>query len=252
MKIFIASTGRCGTLFATEIFNLLTDIPAYHEPRPECIGKVVEEINSHVKYSKATLQILNEKIDQIKGDSIRGKYMESNQMFVKCYADVVLNNFKDVYCIYLYRNPIAVLLSYAVKCQNHESGWFLRSHWPKNILQTEQKLGFYENCLWQWLEVRERYYSLKPKFKKTYEFDFRKINDLAEWYRLFRHFRIKARKVNRLPNLKRNPTFCDRYKTLDMVMDENDMATLPKKLRDMRGLWDYINLAKEVTERADY
>ena len=121
-----------------------------------------------------------------------------------------------------------------------------------HILQTEKKLGFYENCLWQWFEVRERYYSLKPKFKKTYEFDFRKINDLDEWYKLFRHFRIKARKVDRFPSLKKNPTFSDRYKTLDMIMDENDMALLPRKLKDVKGLWDYINLAKEITERADY
>jgi len=139
MKIFIASTGRCGTLFATEVFNLLTDIPAHHEPKPECIGKTLEEVNAHVKYSKTTMKILEEKIAQVKRDSTSGKYMESSQMFVKCYADIMLNNFKSVYCIYLYRNPIAVLLSYAIKCRQKELGWFLQSHWPKNILQTEEK-----------------------------------------------------------------------------------------------------------------
>ena len=251
MKIFVASTGRCGTLFATEVFNLLTDIPAFHEPEPFCIGKVVEEINTKAKLSNGIRKTLQQKVIQIEQDSVYGKYMESNQMFIKCYADIVLDNFKDVYCIYLYRNPIAVLLSYAVKCRNQELDWFLQSHWAKNILRTE-RLGFYENCLWQWLEVRERYYFLKPKFKKTYEFDFRKINDLNEWYKLFRHFKIKAKKVNRLPNLKKNPTFSDRYRMLDMIMDEDDMVSLPKKLRDIKGLWDYINLAKEITERADY
>jgi len=93
---------------------------------------------------------------------------------------------------------------------------------------------------------------LKSRFKKTYEFDFRKINDLDEWYKLFRRFRVKARKIDRFPDLKKNPTFGDRYKTLDMIVDEWDMASLPNKLKDMKGLWDYINLAKEITERADY
>jgi len=175
--------------------------------------------------------------------------MESNQMFIKSYAELALSSFDDVYCIYLYRNPIAVLMSYARKCRQKELDWFLQSHWPKNILQTSEKLSFFENILWQWLEVRERYYFLKDKFKNTFEFDFRDINDFATWQKLFRRFRIKTKDINQLPyNLKQNPTFGDKHKTLDYIIDEWDMKGQIIGADIKERLWDYIEFARKITQ----
>jgi len=251
MKIFVANTGRCGSAFFSEVFRTLTNIPSFHEPEPFCNGKVMEEVNTKVRYSKETKRILCEKIAQIEKDSKRGHYMESSQVFIKSYAELALESFDKVYCIYLYRNPIATLLSYVAK--NRLSGaswdWTLQSQWAKNILQTEQKLDFPTTCFWQCLEVQERYYSLKKEFKKTYEFPFRDINDPVAWKKLFKHFRIKTKEFYELPEkLRKNCTYIDKAKLLDMVMDKKDSPDLSTKIRNIHSLEEHIRFARDFTE----
>jgi hypothetical protein len=249
MKIFVASTGRAGTLFVSEVFRSLTGIPSFHEIQPYCIGKVCEEINNHVRLSKSTKQFLHEKVAQVKNYSKAGNYMESSSMFIKSYAELMLDSFDDVYCIYLYRNPLEVLQSWANKCEQKELDWFLQSHWPKNIFSTEKKLPFYENVLWQCFEVRERYYSLKYRFKKTYELDFRDLNNLLIWKKIFKHFGIKAKKVDRLPRLKKNELPADRHKTFDKILAEWDKPGRIVGIENKTELMDYIDLAKKATNK---
>ena len=113
-------------------------------------------------------------------------YFESNQMFIKSYYQTILENYDDVYAVYLWRNPMDVALSCWKKFKNQELDWFIQSHWRKNILRTDQKLSFYENAVWQWYEVKERWLRYKHKFVDTFEFDFEKINDVDEWKRFFK------------------------------------------------------------------
>lgn len=249
MKVFVASTGRVGTLFVSEVFRNLTDLPSFHEIQPYCIGKVCEEVNSHVRLSKLTKQFLHEKVAQVKNYSQNGNYMESSPMFIKSYAELMLDSFDDIYCIYLFRNPLEVLLSWANKCEQKELDWFLQSHWPKNILKTENKLSFFENVLWQCLEVRERYYNLKKYFKKTYELDFRDLNNLLIWKKIFKHFGIKAKKVDKLPMLKKNELPADRYKTFNKICREWDILGHTVGMENRVELMDYIDLAKKATNK---
>ena len=60
MKIFVASTGRCGTYFMTKVFQQFTNIPSYHEGTPQCINTVLEEVNNRLP-SPATKKVLEKK-----------------------------------------------------------------------------------------------------------------------------------------------------------------------------------------------
>ena len=136
MKIFVASTGRCGTKFMAEVFGALTGFPSYHEAAPLCIGRTLEETNTRAEYSKETKEELTKKVEQVKSCSVNGDYFESSQMFIKSYSELMLLAFKRISVIYIERNPIDVALSYAEKCPAGEADWHLRSHWSKNLLQT--------------------------------------------------------------------------------------------------------------------
>lgn len=205
MKIFVCSTGRCGTLFMAEVFNYMTDIPSFHEPHPRCINVVMKEVNNSEELSEDTKFILDEKIGQIKQCSDKeGNYFESNNMFIKSYVDKVLNSFDDVYCIHLYRNPLEVFFSFSQKNSALRLDWILRSYWKRNLIKLTNGLSPYGDILWQWFEVRKRFYYYKSRFVKTYDFDFRNINNLDEYYKLFNHFDIKAKKIDALPDFPKN------------------------------------------------
>jgi len=187
MKIFVASTGRCGTKFMQEQFNGY--FTSFHEYRPHCIGKTMENINNSDVYTKETEEELSKKIREVNKRVSDGVYCETSQAFIKSYAPRILDEFKDVYCIYLFREPAEVAKSWKSRKVSHNKLWHLRSHWKKNILKTG-KLPLHKNILWECEEVKERYFHLKPQFKKSFEFDFKDINNPQEWSRLFKYFKI--------------------------------------------------------------
>lgn len=223
MKIFTASTGRCGTLFASEVFRSLTGVPSFHEPYPWCVDKTLEEVNGVEPYSKETGLELAAKIEQIRECSYGDWYFESNQMFIKSYAYQVLHNFKEIGVLYIERNPVDIVLSYTKKSRNYGSGWFLRSNWKANMLRIDCKLPFYDNILWQWFEIKERYNWLKKYCAKTYELDFKNINDPEEWKRIFKCFGVEYKKFDVLTkHLNRNRTLeTDAWARKKMIKNKN-------------------------------
>lgn len=208
-KIFIASTGRCGTLFCTEIFKTYTDYPAFHEADPTCTGQTLREINNKAGMTKKTRIELQTKLDQIiKNSDPEGRYFESTQMFIKVFVQQVIyrKDFHPLYVIYLHRNPLEVLLSYAVKCKDYELDWFLQPHWQNNLTRCTKGLSFYEIVLWQINEVRERFLLWKDKFDKSFDLNFQDINDPKIWKILFDHFGINHSPLPETfpPDLKKN------------------------------------------------
>lgn len=248
-KIFVASTGRCGTVFMSEIFKALTDFPSFHEPEPWCVGQTLKEINTTENYSEETHETIMAKIAQIKRDSRNGDYFESNQMFIKSYLEPVLANFGPIYCIYLHRNPIQTTISYAKKCRRFEGEWFLKSHWSRNHLQTQEELPFYENAMWQCYEIRERFYRNRARFEKTFIFDFRKLNDPDEWKRLFKEFKIEHRPFEELPIVRRNEIPGDDDQVLQHMLenwDSQPMAPSPPGSKTSKEM-KYIDYARRLT-----
>ncbi len=223
MKIFCVSTGRCGTMFTSEMFRSYTTFPSFHEPKPFCIGSLVDDVNNREEheYSHTTKRILREKMAQINNDSDPdGNYFESSQMFIKSYVGEVFKTFGKISAIYIERNPIDVLLSYHLKCPWQESSWFMESHWEKVLLKTEKKQSFLENILWEWYEIRERWNSLKHLFDKTYELDFANLNNIPEWEKIFAHFEIDHRVLDNIPNLKKNAIQRDDSEVLKDIIEK--------------------------------
>ena len=199
MKIFIAGCGRNGTKFMSQVFSLLTQIPSYHEMPPYCIGETSKDVNNNEVISDKTRYVFQQKIAKIKHYSKNGDYFESNNMFIKSFIWPVMANFDDVYCIYLHRNLMDTFLSHADRGWKFGYDWFLQSHWKKCLLRTSKPMLYYENIMWNWFEIRQRFYHWKDQFVKTYDFDFKKINDLKEYYKLFEHFKIPYKIIDKLP-----------------------------------------------------
>jgi hypothetical protein len=185
VKIFVASTGRCGTAFFAKVFGELTAYPSYHEPMPYVVGRSCREVNTRLSYSPDVEKELVAKVEQVRDYSVAGDYMESSQMFIKSYSELMLKAFKRVAVIYIERNPMDVLLSFAEKCRDLNSDWMLQSHWQKNILRTARPLGFFENVLWNWFEVRERFLELRPKVTTHYSFVYEDLNNAEAWKEMF-------------------------------------------------------------------
>ncbi len=250
MKIFCASTGRAGTLFCSEIMRKLTCVPSFHEPQPWCVDDTLREVNDlpGAKHSAATTAELEEKWSQVQRDAMDGWYFESNQMFIKSYMQLFALD--DIGVIYLWRNPMDVLLSYAKKCQRREAGWFLQSHWRFNHLRTTEPLSFYENVLWQWYEVRERYMRAREHFGKTYELDFRRLNEPEDWKKLFKHFGIPHRDFTHLPNVKRNEILGDDgAEVAKLRRDWAEAGTIPANSYVFQQREKYIDFAQRAVAR---
>ncbi len=205
MYIFCASPGRCGTRFFAEMFKYFTDIPSFHEPLPKCVSWTCKEMNSGDKaITGKTRKIINTKIQRI-GDAAKdGWYFESNHMFIKSFFPEVMDEFNNVSCIYINRPIINYLLSYSRRGKRDKwpLDFQLDPSWRENGGQPDNNdYGFYEMVAWNWFEVKARYLKSKHLFKKTYEFDFRKINDIAEWQKLFDHFEVPMkRKLDKIPD----------------------------------------------------
>jgi hypothetical protein len=241
MKIFVASTGRCGTKFLSEIFKYYTDIPAFHEPIPYVISEALEDLNQNNAPSERSRKVLSAKVAQVNKDSKDGMYMESNQQFIKAYVKTMLETFDDVYCIYLYRNPFDMLLSFAEKCRHFETDWFLQPHWESNFNKDVPGMSFYEIVLWQWFEVRRRYYFWKDKFKGSFEFDFCNLNNKNELNRMFKHFGIKNKPITDLSRYDKNPTVALKIRTENKMI--NNLRANWSRIGQNRFAWDLRELA---------
>lgn len=191
MRIFVASTGRTGTLFMAKVFETLTTIPSYHEVAPYCIGQVCKELNNSSRVSAETQAVVDRKIESIKNLTVDGNYFEASNMFIKSFCRPVFETFDDIYCIYIERNMLKVFLSLGERNWQNGQDWLMQSHWRLNQLRTTNKLDYYSNLMWNWFEVRQRFYKWQPFFKKHYVFRFEDINNRDEYVKMFTHFGIK-------------------------------------------------------------
>lgn len=193
------------------VFAQLTDIPSFHEPAPYCLGETMKDVNENwPDISDKTRRILDEKIKRIQEDSVNGNYLETNNMFIKSFVWAVMEAFEDVYCIYLHRDPLETFLSHADRNWKFGQDWLLKAEWKMNILKQEPGLTYHQDMLFNWYEIRKRFYYWKPLFVKTWDFDFRNIKNLEEYHRLFEHLGIKYDKNATLPESGRNENMPER------------------------------------------
>jgi len=165
----------------------------------------MREINNKCGINKTTREILNQKMEQILNDSHNGNYFESNQMFIKSYVERVIykEKFRPLFMIYIERNMIDMLISFVGKLSDFDLSWILAPHWGNNQVQLHKGLSAPEQILYNWFEVRQRYYLYKQKADKSFELDFEKIGDPKEIEKMFNYFGIKHKELPKRFSLDR-------------------------------------------------
>ena len=240
MKIFCASSGRCGTAFISEVFRKYTSIGenAFHEPDPRGIGRTMEEVNQNA-ISSITKAVITEKIRLI------GKYenyFESSQTFIKTFVWDILGSFDDVYCIYVERNLIDIIFSYFKQSGDYKpKEWLLRPEWPRNIIKgigCRKELSWYELLLFNWFEVRERFLFFKSSFVKTFTLSFEELNDCSAWQNMFDHFGVEYKEPLVFDNLYKNGS------TTNISCDE--------MLEKLRQTWSELSRTSGFYEDAKF
>lgn len=229
--IFVASTGRCGTKFLSVVWKEYTEYPSLHEPVPFCAGQTLREVNNECGINSDTHRELKTKILQILEDQQNGNYFESNQMFIKSYVSRVVydKRFRPLFVIYLYRDPVSMVMSYYKKIPGKDLSWSLQPQWQKSLMKGHKGMSFMDIQLWNHFEIRERFLTWRDKFDKAYELDFKKLNDPREHARIFDHFEVSHRALPKIfPE-----GFYHLQKSLNAI-PRNELEVL----QEMRESWD--------------
>lgn len=128
--IFCVNPGRAGSKYLQAVLRTAKNVIALHEPRPKMNNETLRSVIVEGKRNKTFLSRSSMKLDAItdvlQGTSEGVHYAETSHMFIKTFADVILeklgrSNTKLV-IIYLHRDVVEVVTS-----QLH-LGWFQDSH----------------------------------------------------------------------------------------------------------------------------
>lgn len=166
--IFVATTGRSGTLTLVDIFSGIPGCVALHEPYPAMHAEVLRRASlGDSKYVDRFYS--NRKAINIRRDASGARYyLEANHLFIKTFADQAVRDFGDrVRVIHLVRDPLGVAHSiYRLQDQpgtTQGNLWWLDHRAPTNLVAIADVLDrdpafthpFYK-CLWYWFEIEAR------------------------------------------------------------------------------------------------
>lgn len=194
--IFVATSGRSGTLTLREIFAAIDDCVAYHEPAPKMVhdapaGAIPSEYYRELFYRHKTINIKRAAV------GFR-YYVEVNHLFAKTFGEHAIAYFgRKLKVIHLVRDPQSVARS--IYALNEVPGTTQVSRWywldPEerhNVLDLKNILGIpvdaihpFHKCLWYWYECEARIFLLKERFPDAFKF-LVTTNDLNDWDRVKR------------------------------------------------------------------
>lgn len=173
--IFIATTGRSGTLTLVDIINKLDQCIALHEPYPAMHDNILDAAaNGHHQLVKDFYDI--RKSVNIRRSAVGAEhYLESNHLFIKTFAPYAAEDFGSrLKVVHLVRDPTKVANSiYALQDQPgtvEGNRWWLDHHASTNIISIPEILDNHEEfkhpyykALWYWFETELRISAWKKK-----------------------------------------------------------------------------------------
>ena len=118
--VFVASTGREGSNFISNIFSNIPNIYSCHEQRPFFNGQ--KTISKSLDGSFSNDYLLKVKLSDIFRSLHKSRtetYIESNHMFLKTFGKGIINNYNFNFDLISLRRPIVKTLR-----SFHELGWF--------------------------------------------------------------------------------------------------------------------------------
>jgi len=161
MKIFVASSGRCGTGFLYEGFRRYTNIGAYHEESPVIKGPLLRAANSYKENSA-----LGKKASLI---AKRSWYIDTAHQFMRGFYPYVLEKIPTAQVIKLARDPLEVARSRLNRgVVPGRSPWVGHPDDERNIIKLSREewdsLSDLQKVLWDWIEHEERFDQIKEQF----------------------------------------------------------------------------------------
>lgn len=204
MRIFVASSGRCGTGFLYSGFKKYTNISAFHEQHPVIAGPLLREANSEVE----------SKILRRKAKDICRKYpfyIDTAHQFMRGFAEYALEEMPKLKIIKLARNPLEVASSRLNrKVIPGKTGWLGQYNDYKNLIKIpEEKWRDLSDCqkvLLDWIEHEERFNFKKKDFNKIVYVSFKELTSKPKktFERIFKELGIKKYKIEDPKKLNKN------------------------------------------------
>ncbi|MBA6412685.1 sulfotransferase domain-containing protein [Parahaliea sp. F7430] len=208
--IFVATTGRSGTLTLVDIFSQIPDCLAVHEPYPVMNGSILHDANYGRKDTVTRFYKERKSVNIRRAASGARYYLEANHLFIKTFVEQTSQDFGDrLRIIHLVRNPMAVASS--IYCLHDEPGteagnrWWLDYRAPSNLINIAELLensprfsNPYFKCLWYWFELEARTAYWKKHLPQTpvvtfYTEDFSSATELK---RLFSELGIVVKGID--------------------------------------------------------
>ena len=111
--IFSINTGRAGSKYLYNILATAKGVVADHEPEPKMIGDILElATNKSYKESYKARIHKTKAIKKIMKASSCSTYIETSNMFIKTFFDVVINKLPNTKIVFLKRNFVDTLNSF--------------------------------------------------------------------------------------------------------------------------------------------
>jgi len=200
MKVFVASSGRCGTGFLASGLKRFTNFPVFHEQAPVLRGELLEAANSSEKDSR-----LEKKVRDIRKTPI---YFDTAHQFMRGLHDYVLDACGDVRVIKLARDPLEVVASRLNRgVIPGKTEWLGNFDDDKNVIKLPesdwQRLTDAQKIMLDWIEHEERYWRVQDRFSATVLVSFEALtkNTGNTFKRIFKTLGIKSFKINNMSGL---------------------------------------------------
>jgi hypothetical protein len=202
--IFVATTGRSGTMSLVDIFNHIPYCKAEHEPYPAMFDEVLKA------KCQGNEQFVSSQYWRIKSVNLwraaagYHHYFESNHLFIKTYIEYAVKDFGDrVTVIHLVRDPVKVANSiYALQDfpgTVEGNKWWLDYKAANNLIaiadyldnDPEFKHPFYKG-LWYWYEIEARIKDWRKKLPHVRFLNFKTedFNDPDKTFQLLHDLNI--------------------------------------------------------------
>ena len=166
--IFVATTGRSGTLSLVDIFSRLDNCAARHEPYPAMHGRILHAASYGDEQAVDRFYKIRKSVNIRRIAMGSEYYLEANHLFIKTFIKQAVDDFgKRLKVIHLVRDPARVANSiYALQDQpGAEEGnrWWLDDRAPSNLISIPEVLDEdsefshpYYKALWYWFETEAR------------------------------------------------------------------------------------------------
>lgn len=246
--IFVACTGRSGSLSMTEIFKAVDGCASFHEPPPKMLSIPRYDSNKDIYHDR---QFKKLKRVYVKRAAIGSRYyFESNHLFIKNMITPAINCFQQkLKIIHLVRDPVSVARSlYNLNDIPGETEisdyYYLNPRSADNILDIRKMIygnrefshNFYK-CLWYFYEIEARIEEMKKLHPNHFIFRIKteNLNDVDVLSDMFKALNIPVNSgmLKEVVGIRRNKRKSEKVSNIEIdeciAMNEKMINYLEKE-----------------------